>query len=280
MTQFRGNGGKNFEIIGETRSLLGEGISFNAEAKKLAWVDITGNNVFISDVDKNVQVKTEGIKMPSCTFPGGSDGMFLAHLGGIDFIDYRTLRNRSCASWIDPDLGIRCNDGTMDANGNIWISTMAINHAEKKGAIWFWDKSSKPRLMVDNLTIPNSLAVDKKRNRLYFGDSADGNIYSSQIPSSRLGNIEAMLFQNSSRGVPDGSFVDREGFLWNARWDGAVILKISPDGAVVSELELPFSRPTSCVILEADQDMYITSAKVANEPCSGNTIKINLKSGV
>lgn len=276
MTQSRMAENLGFSIVADYQSSLGEGISFNLFARKLAWVDITGNSIFIQDLGSSFHRRIGNFIMPSCTFSGESHGVYVSHLGGIDFIDYRTSGYYNCATWFDKDSGIRCNDGTMDLNGNIWISTMAIDHSENQGAIWFWDKKSKPQLVIDNLTIPNALAVDTKRNRLYFGDSANGNIYRSDLPSKIERNIHSLVFQNSPKGVPDGSYLDCDGFLWNARWEGSAIIKISPEGVIVRELELPISRPTSCVIIEAYQEIYITSAKVVNEPLSGYTIKSRL----
>jgi len=55
--------------------------------------------------------------------------------------------------------------------------------------------------------------------------------------------------------------MDAEGFIWNARWDGSCLLRLSPDGKVDRVIELPVSRPTSCVFGDTDlKTLYITSA--------------------
>jgi hypothetical protein len=55
--------------------------------------------------------------------------------------------------------------------------------------------------------------------------------------------------------------MDVEGYIWNARWDGSCLLRLTPDGAVDRILELPISRPTSCVFGGPNlTTLYITSA--------------------
>jgi sugar lactone lactonase YvrE len=55
--------------------------------------------------------------------------------------------------------------------------------------------------------------------------------------------------------------MDAEGYIWNARWDGSCLLRLTPDGQVDRVIELPISRPTSCVFGGEDlKTLYITSA--------------------
>ncbi|MDB5979950.1 MAG: senescence marker protein-30, partial [Pseudomonas sp.] len=63
------------------------------------------------------------------------------------------------------------------------------------------------------------------------------------------------------RGVPDGSAIDADGFVWNARWDGHCLIRFAPDGSVDRVVELPVSHPTSCVFGGPElSTLYVTSA--------------------
>ena len=46
------------------------------------------------------------------------------------------------------------------------------------------------------------------------------------------------------RGVPDGSCVDAEGFVWNAVWEGYRVERFAPDGRLDRMIEVPVAKPT------------------------------------
>ena len=263
-----------YTIISNTQSVLGEGISLRPNTSEISWVDITENQVHWKNWESGEMGSLSDFESPSCTFSDGKSGIFVSHLGGIAWLDRNYRNSKSCTSWFTKDSGLRCNDGKMDAAGNIWISTMSVSHLEHQGAIWFWDRKSKPTLVVDNLTIPNSIAVDEMRNRLYFADSHEGVIYSAQLATNRDSIISTREFYRSDSGVPDGSTLDLEGNLWNTRWDGSAIHKISPSGIVEYEFSTPFERPTSCTFGADSGELFVTSAAKQGDSLGGHTVRI------
>jgi sugar lactone lactonase YvrE len=113
---------------------------------------------------------------------------------------------------------------------------------------------------------------------VYFADSLDNTLYQYFIRAD--GNLDPALvwFGPHERGVPDGSAMDAEGYLWNARWDGSCLLRLTPDGQVDRVIELPISRPTSCVFGGEDlKTLYITSAaSPLNHPLDGALLSIRV----
>lgn len=64
------------------------------------------------------------------------------------------------------------------------------------------------------------------------------------------------------RGFPDGSALDAEGYLWNARWGGSCLIRYAPDGRVDRIIDVPVQQPTSCVFAGDDlKTLYVTSAR-------------------
>ncbi|MGH6741087.1 MAG: SMP-30/gluconolactonase/LRE family protein, partial [Bradyrhizobium sp.] len=63
------------------------------------------------------------------------------------------------------------------------------------------------------------------------------------------------------RGLPDGSCVDAEGYLWNAEYAGHRVTRYAPDGRADRTIELPVTNPTCCCFGGERLDtLYVTSA--------------------
>jgi sugar lactone lactonase YvrE len=68
------------------------------------------------------------------------------------------------------------------------------------------------------------------------------------------------------RGVPDGSTVDADGYLWNCRFYGSCIVRVAPDGTIDSIVEFPVSNVTTCTFGGEDlSTLYVTSASGDSE---------------
>jgi len=64
-------------------------------------------------------------------------------------------------------------------------------------------------------------------------------------------------------GYPDGSAIDSEGYLWNARWEGGCVMRFAPDGSVDRIVPIPAWRVTSCAFGGEDLGtLYVTTARM------------------
>lgn len=71
-----------------------------------------------------------------------------------------------------------------------------------------------------------------------------------------------VLLEGYPHGVPDGSCIDADGCLWNARFGGARVIRIAPDGSVDAEVALPVTNPTSCTFGGPEMPTpFVTSAR-------------------
>jgi sugar lactone lactonase YvrE len=169
----------------------------------------------------------------------------------------------------DPQPGNRGNEARCDANGRLWLGTMQNNIGEqgedlpitrRSGGLFRIDADGQVTPLLHGLGIPNTLLWSDDGAHVHFGDSLDGTLYRHAIQADgQLGRPRRGSAR--TRGGPDGSAMDVEGYIWNARWDGSCLLRLTPDGAVDRILELPISRPTSCVFGGPNlTTLYITSA--------------------
>ncbi len=119
-----------YTIISNTQAVLGEGVSLRPNTSEISWVDITENQVHWKNLESGEMGSLSDFDSPSCTFSDGNSGIYVSHLRGIAWLDRNYRNSKSCTSWFSRDSGLRCNDGKMDAAGNIWISTMSVSHLE------------------------------------------------------------------------------------------------------------------------------------------------------
>ena len=68
-------------------------------------------------------------------------------------------------------------------------------------------------------------------------------------------------------GLPDGSAMDEEGFVWNCRWGGKGILRVARNGEVVEKMEMPVTNITNCAFGGDDgRTLFVTTASMGAEP--------------
>ena len=85
-------------------------------------------------------------------------------------------------------------------------------------------------------------------------------------------------------GYCDGSAIDADGYLWNARFAGACLIRFAPDGRVDRRLELPVTNPTCCCFGGPDlRTLYVTSARfglcpeqLARNPAEGALLAVDV----
>ena len=245
----------------QKKSILGEGISISLDHQTLAWVDVLGHSVHLLDLPSGDYRVVENFSYPSCTLQPEKDWVYISHIGGIDRINLNSLKSEHCAKWFSKVAGLRCNDATVDHIGNFWLSTMAINEQLGAGAIWFWDRKSEVRKVIDGLSIPNAMAIHPTTSHLYYCDSIVGEIKKCKIDQELglMGDEQTFLPRLDGLGVPDGLHIDENGSFWNARWDGSAILHLNNFGQIISQIDLPFSRPTSITNLNGNK-LFVTFA--------------------
>ncbi len=268
------------------RAKLGEGPFWDEPTQALYWVDIAGKQA-LRLIGANVQIW----QMPehvSAFIPCESGDALVALSSGVYRLDLDSpgLAPRlTLFCVVDPQPGNRPNEARCDAQGRLWLGTMQNNIGangedlpivHRSGGLFRIDRAGRVAPLLRNLGIPNTLLWSDDATSVYFGDSLDGTLYRHFIRTDGALDAPQVWFGPHERGGPDGSAMDAEGFIWNARWDGSCLLRLSPDGKVDRIIELPVSRPTSCVFGGTDlKTLYITSAaSPLGHPLDGAVLSI------
>ena len=285
---------KKVELYNDCKNLLGEGITWSVDQENLYWLDVViPSKLFQLHLPTN---KLSTFIMPemisSISIRSKKDLIIASQYGVYNY--NLTSNNFTRLIETEPLLKFnRSNDGASDIKGRFWFGTMQNNLDEEGNDIPITKNSgSLYRLDIDltldkiesNLGIPNTFIWNPDNTKFYFTDSMEGIIYSYDF-NEKSGEITNKTnFATFNRGVPDGSTMDNEGFVWNCRWGGSCVVRFDPLGRVDRVLEVPVENVTNCVFGGKDlKTLFITTARqglskeyVKKKPYAGSLFAIDL----
>ena len=172
---------------------------------------------------------------------------------------------------------VRLNDARADPRGALWLGSMRNNVCPdgssrevggKDGVLLSLDPNHNSKVWRKNIGIANTLAWSPDHRRFYFGDTMANVIwvYDYDFNTGRIAN-ERPFLQGFARGLPDGSTVDSEGYLWNCRFFGGCIVRAAPDGAIDRVVEMPVQNITTCTFGGPGlKTLYVTTARIEAPP--------------
>lgn len=168
---------------------------------------------------------------------------------------------------------VRLNDARADPRGALWMGSMRNNvkadgsggdAGGQDGMLFRLDPGGDVTVWRKEIGIANTLAWSPDQRRFYFGDTVANivRVYDYDATTAAISNERSFL-QGFERGLPDGSTVDAEGYLWNCRFFGACIVRVAPDGTIDRVVEMPVKNITTCTFGGPDRKtLYVTTAKI------------------
>ncbi len=176
---------------------------------------------------------------------------------------------------------VRLNDARADPRGSLWVGSMRNNvnpdgspgkAGGKDGILCRLDPDNNVTIFRRDIGISNTLAWSPDGRRFYFGDTLANVIWVYDYdPDSGMISHEQPFLEGFSRGLPDGSTVDSEGYLWNCRFYGGCVVRVAPNGTIDRMIEMPVQNITTCTFGGADRKtLFVTTA--ALEAPRGNRL--------
>lgn len=269
------------------RNTLGEGPVWDGIEDALYWVDIQEG---LLQRFEPVSGRIDRWMLPErvgALALRRESGLVLALASGFAVFDPGTgaLDRRAAPEAHLP--GNRFNDGKCDARGRFWAGTMHEEARHLAGALYRLDPGGACHTMETEIGISNSLAWSPDDRTFYFADTLRGTIfaYDFDLDAGTLSNRRIFADAGAAPGAPDGSTVDADGFLWNARWGGSCLVRYAPDGRVDRVVDLPVANPTSCMFGGPDlRTLYITSSIIgltgterARQPWAGGVLSLEVE---
>ena len=278
--------GPGVTVFSDNICELGEGPSYDPGRSRLFWFDIAGRKLLEKAWRGGETIVHDLPEMASAIATVDADRQLLFTETGL-FIRHEEdgRLERHCAIEADNPI-TRCNDARVHPSGAFWLGTMG-KQAEKSAGAIYWHRGGELRQLYPGITIPNSICFSPDGATAYFADTDEGILYAVECdPETGLPRGEPRIFVDG-RGMDggiDGSVVDAEGRLWNARWGSGSLDCYSPAGELLRSVALPASQ-TSCpaFVGPAASRIAVTSAwqgmdQVARaaDPQAGKTFLIDL----
>ncbi|KAJ5130323.1 uncharacterized protein N7515_006362 [Penicillium bovifimosum] len=247
-----------------------EGPYHDVANNEFRFVDIWDHKLYRVDLAKGAEslsvVDTEEAVGVTANVQGSESQLIVGAKQGFARLD-RTTGKLSYIRKVWEDEGqverMRFNDGAVDSHGRFWAGAMndpKVKKIEAEGVLFRLDPDQSVHRMLAPVTIPNGIGWNLTNDVMYFTDSTTGKIFAFDFDAS-TGAIsnQRVHFDIGDGTDPDGFAIDVEGCIWSAVYGGAKVVRISPAGEVIGQIDLP-TRNVTCPTF-VGTELFITTAK-------------------
>ncbi len=282
------------DVILDCQDTVGESVVWDERGGALLWVDIIGKRIHrfnLAQSTHDVWDTPDFVTGIGLREDGGAIVGLMKEVCLWDFGD--SWQSLAAIEKDRPDN--RLNECGVAPDGAFWVGTMQnnfdaagapIEFSEKTGAYYRIQADGKVKRLTDNrFGITNTMAWTED-GRFLTADTMANQIYAFPFDRDQQAlGVPVPFAKPLDRGLPDGSCLDSEGFLWNCRVaGGACLARYTPNGQLDRIVELPCSWPTSCSFGGPDlRSLFITSAKftmserhLQTHPHEGNLYRVDV----
>lgn len=271
--------------VGSQTDILGESPLWDDRGQCLYWIDIR-RPAIRRLLPATGHVDTwEMPELVGCIALTDEGRLLVALSQFIALFDVVSGSLEALARPRQPVPGHRFNDGRCDRQGRFWVGTMHNLTRAPEGVLYRLEGRGELTRMRDGICIPNSLAFSPDGRTMYFADSLRYSLYAYDYdPETGRTGAEHVFATTAEPAFPDGSTVDAEGFLWNAEFNGARLVRYSPDGRIDRTIAMPVQRPTCCAFGGPElRTLYVTTTsqkmteeQLAAEPLAGALLALDV----
>jgi L-arabinonolactonase len=211
--------------------------------------------------------------------------MLAAFTDGLYWLDWKKGHRELIQAYQPEQPTTRMNDGVLDRQGRFVVGGMDEDGMAATTAVWSVTTMGVQELFA-GVGCSNSTAFSPDGGTMYFADSARHEIvaFDYDIEKGKPSNKQHFAEMDRAFGKPDGSCVDAEGGLWNARFGGSCVQRFRPDGTPDIRVSVAVPNVTSCCFGGAGLNrLFITTAAMgmseeesAAAPTAGGIFAIDL----
>jgi sugar lactone lactonase YvrE len=178
------------------------------------------------------------------------------------------------------DDKVRMNDGAIDARGRWWAGSMAQDEESRIGRLWCLDNGEVKEFPIEDekgWAVPNGPVWSPDDKTMYVPQTPQGKIwqYDYDVKTGDASNRRLFVHLDNG-GMPDGMAVDRDGYIWVAANSKGKLVRFSPEGKAVAEVEVPGAKMCSCPAFGSldMKTLFITS--IADDGSSGHVYQVRV----
>jgi len=274
------NGAMTGEVVcaAPMGDVCGEGAVWHAAENAVYWVDI--NRFLIHRfrlADASVRSWVFDVPVTALSLTDRDDVLAVVLGSGVILWGPATDTRHEPIFKFDSWPAVRLNDARSDPRGSLWFGSMRNNvrpdgssgeFGGQDGILARLDPDGKVSVWRKEIGISNTMAWSPDRRHFYTGDSIANVIwvYDYDQTTGAISN-ERPFLEGFARGLPDGSAMDSEGFLWNCRYYGNCVVRVAPDGRIDRVVEMPVKNITTCCFGGADlKTLFVTTASAQAPP--------------
>lgn len=252
----------------KSRTKLGEGAVWDAEAKRLLWIDIIKGKVFTYNVAEKASKFVDTRQPIGTVVPHGANTVVGALCSGICVISLETGRIDKFLGNPEQDVPENLwNDGKCDPRGRLWVGSKDIHCERPTGALWSLEPATGEwKRQLDGVSVSNGLVWSSKADTFWYIDSPTGRIdaFDYDAEGGAISNRRpAVTIDTAALGNPDGCTIDSQDKIWVAMWDGGSVVRFDPlSGEVIATVPIPKAKlVTSCAFGGEQLDqLFVTTA--------------------
>ncbi|MDA1161982.1 MAG: SMP-30/gluconolactonase/LRE family protein [Planctomycetota bacterium] len=228
----------------------------------------TDGNIFVVNFAQQGtigRVTPDGVGDIFVTLPEGSvgngirfdrDGAFFV----ADYAQHNILRvdpkTREITTLAHNSQMNQPNDLAIGPDGTLWASDPGW--AKGNGQIWRIDRDGSTTLVAPDMGTTNGIEVSPDGKTLYVNESAQRNIWAFTIAQDRTLKDKRLLKKFDDHGF-DGHRCDVDGNLYVARYGAGTVVKLSPKGEILQEINVLGKAPSNLCFGGPDgRTVYVT----------------------
>lgn len=177
-----------------------------------------------------------------------------------DYVNHNVLRidpqTRVVTTFAHHDAMSQPNDLAIAPDGTLFASDP--NWPKGTGQIWRIDRDRRVTLAAPGLGTANGIEVSPDGSTLYFNESDQRNVWAFAVaPGGAL--TKKRLIKHFDRYGFDGMRCDVDGNLYISRHGKGTVIKLSPAGEILREIDVLGSKPSNLCFGGADgRTVYVT----------------------